>query len=132
MGYIIAFIGKYLCPEVYEHREIIEKVIIELIKEYQNVTLLVTRESDFDRLVSSIINKIKPTMSSYNITHFVQLSCSECDYLKHEDDYMRYYDDKLFADYNCKLEYGDIFVVYKPDIMPPKDKLVIDIEKLIQ
>lgn len=132
MGHIIAFIGKYLCPEIYEHQKIIEKVIIELIEEYQNVTLLVTRESDFDRLVSYTINKIKPTMTSYNIIHFVQLSCSESDYYKHENDYREYYDDMLFADYDCKTEYGDIFVVYKPDIAPPKDKLIIDIEKLIQ
>lgn len=91
--YTVSFFGHRQLEEPLKVEERLEQVVRMLLNEKQYVELLVGRDGEYDKLVSSVIRRCKRTVRDDNSSLVWVLPYETSEFRSNEDSFREYYDE---------------------------------------
>ena len=91
--YTVSFFGHRVIEDPLLIEQRLEQLIRKLLKEKEYVEFLVSRDGEFDQIVSSTIRRCKRVVRDDNSTHVWVLPYPTADFQDNEDAYREYYDE---------------------------------------
>lgn len=91
--YTVSFFGHRQLEEPLKVEERLEQVVRMLMNEKQYVELLVGRDGEYDKLVSSVIRRCKRTVRDDNSSLVWVLPYETSEFRSNEDSFREYYDE---------------------------------------
>ncbi len=91
--YTVAFFGHRRLEQSTQVEQRLEELVLDLLRQHDEVTFLVGRNGDFDVLAASVVRRIRAAYGDRRSTLILVLPYMTAEYRDNEEAFSRYYDD---------------------------------------